>query len=42
MKFKGIKKRRKPNKNKLIILLIVLLGVLYLWLNAESLMKNLF
>lgn len=42
MKFNRIKKRKKPNNSKLIIMLIVLLGVLYFWLNAESLMKNIF
>ncbi len=42
MEFNRIKKRRKPNKSRLIILLILLLGILYFWLNAESLMKNWF
>lgn len=42
MKFGRIKKRRKPNKSKLIILLIILLGLLYFWQNAESLMEKYF
>ncbi|MFT6755513.1 MAG: hypothetical protein ACJAV9_000998, partial [Urechidicola sp.] len=40
MKFNRIKKRKKPNKNKLILLLIVLLGILYFWLNADRLMES--
>lgn len=30
------KKRKKPNKAKLIVLLIVLLGILYFWMHAEG------
>ena len=42
MKFNRIRKRKKPNKNRLVLMLIILLGILYIWLNAENLMKIIF
>ena len=42
MKFNRIKQRKKPNNSKLILMLVVLLGILYFWLNAGDLMKNIF
>ena len=42
MKFNRIKQRKKPNNSKLIFMLVVLLGILYFWLNAGHLMKNIF
>jgi hypothetical protein len=34
------KKRKKPSKRKLIILLVVLLGILYFWMNAERILGS--
>jgi nitrate/TMAO reductase-like tetraheme cytochrome c subunit len=42
MEFNRIKKRKKPNKSKLILLLIVLIGIIYFWLNANRLMEFFF
>lgn len=36
------KQQKKPNKIKLIILFMILLGILSFWLNAESLLSNFF
>lgn len=36
------KKRKKPNKTKLTILLIVLFGILYLFSNAKWILAALF
>jgi hypothetical protein len=42
MEFKRIRKRKKPNFKRGIILVILLLIILYLWFNMESLMTRLF
>ena len=34
------KKRKTPNKAKLIILLVVLLCILYFWMNAERILGS--
>lgn len=34
------KRRKKPSKRKLIILLLVLLGILYFWMNAERILGD--
>jgi len=36
METSRFKKRKKPNKTKLILMLIVLLGVLYFWMHSEE------
>jgi len=36
------KKRKKPNKSKLIVMLIILLGILYFWMNAEGMLNGFF
>lgn len=36
------KERKKPNKIKLILLFVILLGILTFWLNAESILSNIF
>ena len=41
MEFNRFKKRKKPNKNKLIFLLVALLVILYIWMNASNLIENL-
>lgn len=42
MKFNRIKQRKKPTNSKLILMLVVLLGILYFWLNAGHLMESVF
>lgn len=42
MEFNRIKKAKKPNKSKLILLLIALIGIVYLWLNADRLIDSFF
>ena len=42
MEFRRIKKRRKPNYEKALLLIIVLLLFIYLWLNAEGLTERFF
>jgi len=42
MEFNRIRKRKKPNYSKSILLIIVLLIVIYLWLNADGIMERFF
>jgi hypothetical protein len=42
MKFKRLKKRREPNIKRGIILVILLMIVIYLWMNAEGIIRNIF
>ncbi|WP_460189449.1 hypothetical protein [Urechidicola sp. KH5] len=42
MEFERFRKRKKPNKTRLIILLVALLGVLTIWLNSGAITEWLF
>lgn len=42
MKYKRFRNRKRTNYKRGIILVILLLIILYLWLNAENLITNLF
>lgn len=40
--FNRFKKRKKPNYKRAIILLLILLAIVYLWFNAESIIAQFF
>lgn len=42
MEFRRIKPRKKPNRFKLLLLLIALVLIVLIWLNADDLMNRLF
>lgn len=42
MEQQRFKKRKKPNKKRLIFLLILLVAIAYLWMNSEGLITSLF
>jgi len=42
MKFNRIRKRKKPNYVRSILLIIALLIVIYLWLNADGISEKFF
>jgi len=42
MNFNRIRKRKKPNYVKSIIYILLLLIVIYLWLNAEGIIERFF
>ena len=42
MEFRRLKKRRKPNYGKALLLIIVLLLFIYLWLHAEGMLEQYF
>ncbi|MFD1293409.1 hypothetical protein ACFQ5N_06130 [Lutibacter holmesii] len=42
MEQQRFKKRKLPNKKRLIILLVLLLVITYLWLNSDTIITSLF
>ena len=42
MEFRQIRKRKKPNYKRALILIIVLLALIYFWLHAEDIMERFF
>ena len=42
MNFQRFKKKKQPNNKRGIILVLVLMLIIYLWINAESLIAALF
>ncbi len=42
MEFNRIRKRKKPNYIRSILLIIVLLLVIYFWLNADGIIERFF
>ena len=42
MEFNKIRKRKRPNYIRAIIYIIILLIIIYLWLNADVITENLF
>lgn len=42
MKFRRLKPRRQPNQKRALFLIILLLLVIFIWLNADGLMERLF
>jgi len=42
MEFNKIRKQKKPNYTRAIILILLLLLAIYLWFNTEDLTKQLF
>lgn len=42
MKFKRLQQRKKPNYKRAILLVLILLLVIYLWINAEDIITHYF
>lgn len=42
MEQQRFKKRKAPNKKRLIFLLVLLLVITYLWINSDSLISSFF
>ena len=42
MKFRKIRERKKSNPKRGIVLVILLIVIVYLWMNAESIISKLF
>ncbi len=42
MEFQRFKKKKKPNNKRGIILALVLMLIIYLWMNMDSIISSLF